>query len=235
MKITPLDIRQRTFKKTTFGGIDREEVATYLEQLSGAWEDGLDENRELAARLSNSERELAKMREVETSLYRALKTAEDTGNTMMEQARQQSALQLRESELKSETLLKEARWQAKNIIEEARQEARKTFNKLQQELDGLEEETRSMERYRDNLLSELRGLAADVVEKVERQQQRARTVNFNRPVTQHEPDFAVSFELDQALRDTDLSTPAEALPAPLLSLDSEPQPEKPNFFDGALG
>ena len=234
MKITPLEIRQKQFTKKTLGGIDRDEVVAYLATLSSDWERSQDEARELRDKLSGAEREVGKLREIESSLYKTLKTAEETGSSIVDQARQSSTLQLREAELKAETLLKEARWQAKNVIEEARQEARKTFNTLQEELARLEEETRAAERYRDSLLSELRLLAQDIIEKVDRRQQSAKPVDFNRPVTRTQPDFVVSPELEAALADAPLAGPATALPSqaahPAQAAQAE-EKESKSFFD----
>ncbi|HEX8348538.1 MAG TPA: DivIVA domain-containing protein, partial [Hymenobacter sp.] len=85
MKITALDIRQKTFEKA-FRGLDKDEVQAFLLTLSQQWERMGDENRELRLKLEHATHEVSKMREVETSLYRTLKTAEDTGNSITEQA-----------------------------------------------------------------------------------------------------------------------------------------------------
>src|SRR5215210_3226490 len=91
MKITPLEIRQKTFEKA-FRGVDKEEVNAFLTTLSQQWEKMLDENRELRLRLETTTKEVQKMKEVESTLYRTLKTAEDTGNNMVEQASKEAAL-----------------------------------------------------------------------------------------------------------------------------------------------
>ena len=82
MKITPLEIRQKTFEKA-FRWVDKEEVNAFLTTLSQQWEKMLDENRELRLKLESTTKEVQKMREVESTLYRTLKTAEDTGNNMV--------------------------------------------------------------------------------------------------------------------------------------------------------
>ena len=43
MKITPLDIRQKTFEKA-FRGLDKDEVNAFLLTLSQHWEKMMDEN-----------------------------------------------------------------------------------------------------------------------------------------------------------------------------------------------
>ena len=74
MKITPLEIRQKTFERT-LRGYDKDEVNAFLLSLSQEWERMMDEVKEVRQKLESSEREVGKLREVETSLFKTLKTA----------------------------------------------------------------------------------------------------------------------------------------------------------------
>ena len=85
MKITPLEIRQKTFEKK-IRGYDKDEVNAFLLSLSQEWERMIDSSKELKYRLEVSENEVKKLREVESSLFKTLKTAEDTGANMIQQA-----------------------------------------------------------------------------------------------------------------------------------------------------
>ena len=96
MKITPIEIRQKTFERT-FRGYDKDEVQGFLQILSAEWERIIDEKKELSIKLESAEREITKLREVENSLYKTLKTAEDTGASMIEQANKAAELQLKET------------------------------------------------------------------------------------------------------------------------------------------
>ena len=95
MRVTPLEIRQKSFEKH-FRGFDTEEVNAFLLTLSQEWERIQDENKELRIKMDASEREVSKLREVESSLYKTLKTAEDTGANVVEQARKTAELHLKE-------------------------------------------------------------------------------------------------------------------------------------------
>ncbi|MEX1241708.1 MAG: DivIVA domain-containing protein, partial [Cyclobacteriaceae bacterium] len=106
MRITPLEIRQKTFEKN-FRGYEKEEVHAFLMTLSQEWERVVDENKELRFKYESLEREIQKLREVETSLYKTLKTAEDTGASVIDQARKAAELHLRESQLKAEQMMNE--------------------------------------------------------------------------------------------------------------------------------
>jgi cell division initiation protein len=187
MKITPIEIRQKQFEKKTFGGIDKEEVAAYLQTLSEEWERMNEELRIQRERLSAAESEIIRHKEIESSLYKTLKTAEETGASMVEQAKQSSSLQVREAELRAESILKEAKWQAKSTIEEAKQEVKNIYSQVKEQTTGLEREVREIERYRDNLLGELRLIATDIGEKAERYQTKVQTVDLGKLVAEQMP------------------------------------------------
>ena len=173
MKITPLEIRQKTFEKA-FRGLDKDEVNAFLLTLSQQWEKLQDENKELRFKLESTTKEVSKMREVESTLYRTLKTAEDTGNNMVEQATKEAALQLREAQLKSEQLLNDARLKARNLIEDAYSQSDKAVTEMQHEVKALEQEHQRLESYLDNLLRDLSNLATDALEKVEKNKAKPR-------------------------------------------------------------
>lgn len=188
MKITPIDIRQKTFEKKTFGGIDKDEVSAFLNTISQAWEKLLDENKDLRARLEAAEKDGQKLREVESALYRTLKTAEQSSANLLDQTRKDAELSIKEANMRAESILKDAQWRAKTIIEEAEEEARKTFKALQQEIKALEIEYRTVENQRDNLLTELLNLAKDIEERVNRSLDR--TQPSHQPIALSSPGSA---------------------------------------------
>ena len=77
MKITPLEIRQKSFEKK-LRGYDKDEVNAFLLSLSQEWEQVQDQLKELKIKFQNAENEIKQLREVENSLFKTLKTAEDT-------------------------------------------------------------------------------------------------------------------------------------------------------------
>ncbi|GAB3235429.1 hypothetical protein GCM10027346_25140 [Hymenobacter seoulensis] len=193
MKITALDIRQKTFEKA-FRGLDKDEVQAFLQTLSQQWERMGDENRELRLKLEHATQEVSKMREVETSLYRTLKTAEDTGNSITEQAQRDAQLRIREAQLQAEQLLADARQKARTVVEDAYQQAERTVTDMQREVNGLGQECHRLERLLDGLTSDLHNLASDALDKVEKARNRpkastaailsrAASVKVNRPHT----------------------------------------------------
>jgi cell division initiation protein len=167
MKITPLEIRQKTFEKA-FRGLDKEEVEAYILSLSQEWERVLDENKEYKIKLEASQKEVEKLREVESSLFRTLKTAEDTGANMIDQAEKAAGLHLRESQMKAEAMLNEAETKARDKMEEADIQSRHAVEEMEEQLKTLGQTYRVLENYRDDLLSNIKMLSNDAIEKVER-------------------------------------------------------------------
>jgi cell division initiation protein len=171
MKLTALDIRQKTFEKS-FRGVDKEEVQAFLTTISQQWERMGDENRELRLKLEHAQHDVQKMREVESSLYRTLKTAEDTSNNMTEQAQRDADLRIREAQLQAENLLNEARQRARSVVDEAYQQAEKTVSDMQREVGGLGQECQRLEQQLDTLVRDLHHLASDALDKVEKARNR---------------------------------------------------------------
>ncbi len=83
MKISPIEIRKKEFEKA-FRGYEKEEVDASLQSLSQEWEKVQDESRELQKKVELLEKEIDRMREVEATLFRTLKTAEDTSSNIIE-------------------------------------------------------------------------------------------------------------------------------------------------------
>ncbi|HAA11289.1 MAG TPA: diviva domain containing protein, partial [Cytophagales bacterium] len=136
MKITPLEIRQKTFEKG-FRGYDKDEVNAFLGSLSGEWERMIDENKDLRSKLEAADKEVNKLREVENSLFKTLQTAESTGNTIMEQANRQAELELQGAQMKADKLLEDARTQAQQTIDTADRRAEAIVREMQVELKTL--------------------------------------------------------------------------------------------------
>jgi len=169
MNITPLEIRQKEFEKG-FRGYDKDEVSAFLNSLSVEWERLYDQNKELKYKLESSENEVKKLREVENSLFKTLKTAEDTGANMVEQATKTAELHMKETEMRADGLMSEAKSRARSIIEEAENRSSIIIDDMEDEIRQLEQVFRSMNANKDSLMSELKLLAEDILNKLQRHQ-----------------------------------------------------------------
>ncbi|MDE0471136.1 MAG: DivIVA domain-containing protein [Ekhidna sp.] len=173
MKITPLEIRQKDFEKK-LRGYDKDEVNAFLQSLSNEWERVLEENKELSLKLQQADKEVAKLREVESSLYKTLKTAEDTGANVIEQANKAAELHMRETQMNAEGLLSESKNKARAMIEKAEVEARRIIEELQDAVKEIQQNHRDIENQRDIALQELKNLSITLIEKVERTTQQTK-------------------------------------------------------------
>lgn len=156
MKITALEIRQKEFQKA-FRGCDKDEVQAFLLSLSQEWERMVEQSKELSIRLENAEKEVRKLREVEDSLFKTLKTAETTGANVVEHANKSAEL-----------IIQEARMKAEQTLDDAQRKADRVFTSMLTEFSELEREFRAMENTRDNLHAEIRNLCNDSLDKIER-------------------------------------------------------------------
>jgi len=167
MKITPLEIRQKDFEKK-MRGYDRDEVSAFLQSLSQEWERTLDETKEMRIRLETTEREVNKLREVESSLFKTLKTAEDTGANVIDQANKTAELILRENQMNADALINEAKRRAKNTIEEAEAISKQMLAEMEERLKSLGQHYKNLELHKENLLSDLKRLANETIDRIDR-------------------------------------------------------------------
>ena len=167
MKITPLEIRQKEFDKK-LRGYDKDDVNAFLQSLSREWERLNDESKGLKKKLDIAEQDVYKHREVESSLYKALKTAEDTSATIIDQANKSAELHLKEAQMNAEVVLSDARQQAKSMIEDAEAVVRNILDSMKNQVKDLEDQFRKIENQRDNLLRELKNMANDMLERIDR-------------------------------------------------------------------
>lgn len=167
MKITPLEIRQKDFEKN-FRGYDKDEVNAFLQSLSQQWERTLEENKEMRYKLEASQKEVEKLREVESSLFKTLKTAEDTGANMVDQAQKTADLKIREAKLEADTIVSKAHAKARDILSKAENKAQEIIDEMEERVKMLKQSYKAAENDYDTLLFELRSLAQKTLQKVDK-------------------------------------------------------------------
>jgi cell division initiation protein len=246
MRITPLDIRQKTFEKN-FRGYEKDEVNAFLLTLSQEWERILDENKECRIKLEATEREVSKLREVESSLYKTLKTAEDTGANVIDQARRTADLHLKESQFKAEAMINEAKLKARDTIEESDTRAKELLEEMEDRLKILVENYKKMQTLRDDLLADLKHLGSDVLDRVERSRiaakdfdpdkhlamakREARRVAFPNSVEGDKTARLEPVALEEPVQDDPVKQEeAEQEPQPVM-VEEQPKKVKKSFFD----
>jgi len=167
MKISPIEIRQKTFEKN-FRGYDKDEVDAFLLSLSQEWERVMDESKELKFKLQIADKEVSKLREVESTLYKTLKTAEDTGANIVEQANKSAELLTKEAQIDAEALLNDARVKAKNTLEDAQEKSRNVLFEAQKRLNDITLEIKGLETGKQILVDELQRVGKELLERADR-------------------------------------------------------------------
>jgi len=183
MKITPLDIRQKTFEKQ-IRGYDKEEVSAFLTYLSQEWEKVLDEQKTLQLKFEHADKEAQKLREIEQSLFRTLKTAEDTGETIIEHAKNTADLILKEAHMEADLLKSDARNKAKNLQEQAESKSKGVIEDLKEGVSMLSDAYEQLLSQREILLGNLRNLAQDTLENIRLSQENFQQIDLSIPKQQ---------------------------------------------------
>lgn len=104
--ITPIEIRQQSFKKT-FRGYDPEEVRAFLLSLSQEWEKELEESRKIKGEFEKLQANYKSLKEVESMLHKTLIQAEQSSKDVVENARNKAELKLKEAEVRSRNIVKQ--------------------------------------------------------------------------------------------------------------------------------
>jgi len=237
MKVTPLEIRKKSFGKV-FRGYDKDEVNAFLVSLSQAWEKVMDENKELTIKLESAEKEIAKLREIENSLFKTLKTAEDTGANMIEQANKTAELHMKETQMKSDALMSESESMAKSVLEEAESKARMILDDLQDKVKKIEENYHQLQQQRDTLLREIKNTADGFLEQVAKSKGDQEKYSIEEIIKKTKKVAKVSYSFETTPEKSDQNSSKEATDTSEKKLDNnnalpkvEPSKEEGSFFD----
>lgn len=171
MKISAIEIRKHTFEKI-FRGYDPDEVDAFLNSLSQEWERYSSENNLLKMQLEYAEKELAKLKDIESTLFRTLKAAEDTSKLIEKEANENAEKRIEESRVAANDLVTEAEQRTSQIIKQTEDRLSKFKEDFAQEVKVQERDFRAIENFRDNLIVQLSSLANSALETVERFEQK---------------------------------------------------------------
>ena len=215
MKITPIEIRQKTFEKA-FRGYEKQEVQAFLASLAKEWERLQADHKDIKAKLEQSQKETAKLREVEESLFKTLKTAEDTRTNLIEQASKTAELYMKETQIKTESLLSGAKNRAKDMLEKAESKAMEIVENAQVEIRKMQKSYATIEQHREQLLSSLKIISQDILHKLKRMENMptpSAMASFEEHImqTKHLQEES-SLETEQVLKSLDKNSPSAPKP-----------------------
>ncbi|QRR03628.1 DivIVA domain-containing protein [Dyadobacter sandarakinus] len=171
MKISAIDIRKHTFEKI-FRGYDPDEVDAFLNSLSQEWERVSSENNLLKMQLEYAEKELAKLKDIESTLFRTLKAAEDTSRMIEKEANENAEKRIEESRLAANDLVAEAENRTNRIVQETEEKLKRFKDDFAAEIRVQERDFKAIENFRENLIVQLSSLANSTMETVERFEQK---------------------------------------------------------------
>lgn len=118
MRITPLDIQQKTFPTQLFRGFDIEEVYAFLEVIREEMEEILRENASLKENVHRAQSQMKEYKDMETTLRETLMTAQQMVDDYKTNARKEAELLIKDAELKADSLIKEAQEKVIKIHED---------------------------------------------------------------------------------------------------------------------
>jgi cell division initiation protein len=211
MKITPIEIRQHTFQKS-LRGYDIDEVMAFLSSLSNEWERVMNEQKMLKMQLELAEKELNKLRDVELTMFRMLKTAEDTSSQMTDLAKSAAEHYIGEARQKAEEIIGESRKKANMVVVDAENQSRYVREEILAEFKNHERDFKAMEKYRDNLLVQLKTMANNTNDSIER---------FEKKFAQNTLKEKIG-DLREQVTDSIKSKEANEIAADTLQLEVEP-------------
>ncbi len=107
MKLTPLDIRHKEFKRGMRGYVD-EEVDEFLDQIADEFERLFKENIDLGERIENLEEQVGRFRRIEETLQKTLISAQQSAEELKQNATKEGQLILRDAELKARQMVNES-------------------------------------------------------------------------------------------------------------------------------
>ncbi|RCW51392.1 DivIVA domain-containing protein [Halanaerobium sp. MA284_MarDTE_T2] len=123
MKITPLDIYNKEFKKSTFG-YNTDQVDEFMDDIGVAYERLLKEMNNLKDEKQSLQEKLSSYKDIEERLENTLQVMQDTVDKRIEQANNEARMIVKEAELKAQ--------QIKDDAEKAVAQERRNFEQLKE-------------------------------------------------------------------------------------------------------
>jgi cell division initiation protein len=132
MKLTPLDVQQKSFRKARLGGLDEREVRAFLELCASEMEELTRRLHKQDEELRLREAQIAEHKSREQLLQKTLTTAQKLTEEMKAQARKETEIVLSDAELQAEKIIANAQNKRLQLIAEIDELKRARTSFLQQ-------------------------------------------------------------------------------------------------------
>ena len=118
MKLTPLDLQQKTFRKGRLGGLDEKEVRAYLDFVATELEEMTRKLNRQDEELRRREARINEFKDREQLLQQTLTTAQRLAEEMKAHGRKEADIVLSDAELQAEKIIANAQAKRLQLIQE---------------------------------------------------------------------------------------------------------------------
>jgi cell division initiation protein len=143
MKLTPLDVQQKTFRKATFGGLEEREVRSFLDLIATQLEELTRKMNRQDEELRRREARINEFKDREQLLQQTLTTTQKVAEEMKVNARKESDIIVSEAELQAEKIIANAQARRMQLVGEI-EELKRARASFQQQLQALLDQHRSL-------------------------------------------------------------------------------------------
>ena len=117
MKLTPLDITQKSFRRA-LRGIDRQEVEAFLALVASEFEGLVREVQALRDETRRKDEDITELRSRERALQETMITAQKACEEIRESARKEAEITLSEAELQAEKIVQNAHQRYVRVVDD---------------------------------------------------------------------------------------------------------------------
>ena len=117
MKIAPIDIAHKSFKKKAFG-FDQEDVMEFLRAIADEYEDVIRERNALKEQLREKEMNILEYKERDKTLRDTITTAQKMSEKVRQDSEKEAKLILNDANQKADIIVKDARDSLKAVYQE---------------------------------------------------------------------------------------------------------------------
>ena len=132
MKLTPLDLQQKTFRKARLGGLEERDVRQFLEQVGSELEDMARKVNKQDEELRRREARIVEFKDREHLLQQTLTTAQRIADEMKSHTRKEADIVLSDAELQAEKIIANAQSRRMQLINEIDELKRARASYIQQ-------------------------------------------------------------------------------------------------------
>ncbi|MBO8136657.1 MAG: DivIVA domain-containing protein [Desulfotomaculum sp.] len=129
--LTPLDIRQKEFKKS-FRGYDERQVDKFLQEVADTLEDLLKENEQLQKKLTECENRHEQYRELEQAIKDTMVMAQKNAQELKENADKEIKIMMQDAYQRSEKIIRDAEEEGKRKIAQAEARVQEIMEKYRE-------------------------------------------------------------------------------------------------------